>query len=145
MTVRHMEKEDCSEVAGLFGRCFSHPWSKEAVEEMFDVPGYLNLIARKEGTLCGYIGIKSVLDEADIVNVAVEPSCRREGIGRCLLDILLEQAKKQEIQKIYLEVRKSNMAAIGLYEQAGFHSCGIRKNYYKNPAEDALLMEWDAS
>lgn len=141
--IRQMKKEDCGQVHGLFEQCFHDPWSLAGIEEMFDTPGYYNLVASLEGRICGYVGIKAVLDEADIVNVAVDPSMRRRHIGKKLLQHLLCHAKESAISHIFLEVREKNLPAICLYEQAGFQKAGIRKNYYSNPTEHAMIMVWE--
>ena len=140
MRFRSMEIEDSQAVQALFGECFSHPWKKEAIEETFTMEGYVSLVAETDQRIVGYIGYRSVLDEADITNVAVSPDLRRKGIGHQLLERLLLTAEEKGISTIYLEVRVSNTAAITLYEHAGFRVCGQRKNYYTEPEEDALLM-----
>ena len=139
---RSMEREDCQAVEALFEECFSHPWKKEAIEETFDLEGYVSLVAERDQEIVGYIGYRSVLDEADITNVAVSPDLRKRGIGHRLLEKLLLMADERGIAVIYLEVRVSNTAAITLYEHAGFRVCGQRKNYYTDPEEDALLMSY---
>ena len=139
---RSMEREDCQAVEALFEECFSHPWKKEAIEETFDLEGYVSLVAERDQGIVGYIGYRSVLDEADITNVAVSPDLRKRGIGHRLLEKLLLMADERGIAAIYLEVRVSNTAAITLYEHAGFRVCGQRKNYYTDPEEDALLMSY---
>lgn len=143
MIIRTMKAGDAEAVSRLFAQCFADPWSYAAVREMFTTEGYCNLIAFRGEEICGYVGIKAVLDEADIVNVAVSPVCRRQGIGRKLIHALLEVAKEKNIAHIFLEVREHNEAAIGLYEEAGFSRIGIRKNYYTNPKEHAILMVWE--
>ena len=141
--IRDMAPEDCPEVSRLQAQCFSTPWSQKSLEETFRVKGYTNLIVKKEGRLLGYIGFLAAMEEADITNVAVAPSCRRQGIGKALLDHLKERAAQQKISRIFLEVRASNKAAVALYEQAGFHRVTVRKNYYEKPREDALIMVWE--
>ncbi len=142
MRYRNMERKDCQAVQALFEECFSHPWKKEAIEETLCMEGYVSLVAETDQRIVGYIGYRSVLDEADITNVAVSPDLRRQGIGHELLDRLLFLAGQKGICTIYLEVRDSNTAAITLYEHAGFRVCGQRKNYYTEPEEDALLMSY---
>ena len=139
--IRQMRREDCPAVAKLQSVCFSTPWSLKSLEDMESQPGGRNYVAVKDGVIVGYVGMLAVLDEADITNVAVEPEQRRQGIGRLLVSHLKEQAQKEEIRHIFLEVRKSNLAAIRLYEEAGFSQSAIRKNYYDKPREDALIME----
>ncbi|MBR0409509.1 MAG: ribosomal protein S18-alanine N-acetyltransferase [Eubacterium sp.] len=138
--INQMKPEDSEQVCRLFENCFAAPWSLQSIEEMFERPGYYNLVARQDGGIIGYIGILAVLDEADITNVAVHPDHRRRQVGRALLHELLELAGQKGIRHIYLEVRRSNEAAIHLYESAGFSGIDIRKNYYEHPAEDAVIM-----
>lgn len=141
---RFMKPEDCRQVEELYQACFSHPWTLHAIEEMFTVEGYVSLVAEEEEHIVGYIGMKTVCDEADITNVAVAPSVRRQGIAHTLLERLLTEAEKGDICSIFLEVRVSNDPAITLYQHAGFEDCGRRKNYYDKPTEDALIMVWKA-
>ena len=140
---RFMTKADCPQVADLYQTCFSHPWSLSAVEEMFSVEGYVSLVAEEEGRLIAYVGMKTAYDQADITNVAVEPSHRRQGIAHQLIRQLLQEADRQAIVSIFLEVRVSNQSAITLYRHAGFTECGRRKRYYDQPVEDALVMVWN--
>ena len=125
-----MEEKDCQAVQALFEDCFSHPWKQEAILETLHTKGYVSLVAETDGRIAGYIGYRSVLDEADITNVAVSPVLRKKGIGHQLLQKLLIKADEAGITTIYLEVRVSIEAAITLYEHAGFRVCGERKNYY---------------
>lgn len=143
MTIyRRMEENDCQAVEALFQDCFSHPWKKEAIGNTLLMEDYVSLVAETDGQIVGYIGYRSALDEADITNVAVSPDQRRKGIGRQLLNTLLETAADTGISNLYLEVRVSNEAAVNLYERAGFRVCGQRKNYYAEPEEDAWLMRY---
>jgi len=135
-----MQQEDCEEVFQLFKKCFANTWSYQSIQDMFLQPGYSSLVARKNGTIIGYIGILTVLDEADIINVAVDPDHQGMHIGSDLLQCMLQEADRQGIQKMFLEVRISNQPAIRLYQKGGFSRVGIRKNYYKHPAEDAVMM-----
>lgn len=141
--IKEMTREDSADVWELQKQCFSVPWSLDSIEAMFVTEGYHNLVARQGETLVGYIGIKAVLDEADITNVAVHPAWRRQGIGRKLLHGLLEDAAQRGIRRIFLEVRESNAAARKLYAQAGFLDVDKRKNYYEKPKEDACIMTWE--
>ncbi len=144
MNYRVMTEEDSEAVASLYKESFSCPWSFAAVKNMFHVDGYYSLVAEnEEKEIVGYVGMKSVFDEADITNVAVSPAMRRQGIAKELIDILLARADNMGICSIFLEVRASNIPAIRLYEQAGFEDCGRRKNYYDAPTEDAILMVWN--
>ena len=144
IVIRTMSERDSSAVWELEKKCFSVPWSEESIRAMFSEKGYWNLTARDDGLLVGYIGMKAVLDEADITNVAVDPDRRRQGIGKMLLRGLLARAGKLGIRRIFLEVRVSNTAARALYEQAGFRTVDVRKNYYEKPKEDAYIMVWES-
>lgn len=139
-----MAETDCEQTELLMQECFSLPWSVDALKEMFYTKGYCSFLAKEEGTVIGYVGMKVVLDEADITNVAVLPAYRKKGIAGRLLQQLLDEARKQGILSIYLEVRDSNVAAITLYKNAGFKEVGKRKNYYEHPQEDARLMLWQS-
>lgn len=139
--IRPMCQQDCGPVRSLFEECFKNPWSLRSIEEMIAGPASYNLIAEDEGQVVGYIGILAAADEADITNVAVRPDYRRQHIGTRLLTSLLQLAKEEGINCIYLEVRRSNEAARFLYEKAGFAPVGVRKGYYHNPKEDAVIMK----
>ena len=141
MTIRGMLKEDCPKVLVLFEKCFTHPWSLPSIKDMLCHTGYINLVACDGERIIGYAGILSAADEADITNVATDPDYRRRSVAYRLLQGLMDQARKEEIHFIYLEVRKSNQPAIHLYEKAGFKKEGIRKNYYPDPREDAVIMK----
>ena len=140
--IRYMTPEDTGKVSALLAECFTHPWSEDSVKAMFSEKGYVSLIACSQDEIVGYIGMKCVFDEADITNVAVLPSFRRHGIGDMLLNKLLLCAKEKQLQHIFLEVRMTNRPAVCLYEKAGFCEIGQRKNYYTEPKEDALIMQW---
>lgn len=144
IVIRTMSERDSSAVWELEKKCFSVPWSEESIRAMFSEKGYWNLTARDDGLLVGYIGMKAVLDEADITNVAVDPDRGRQGIGKMLLRELLAKAGELGIRRIFLEVRVSNTAARALYEQAGFRTVDVRKNYYEKPKEDAYIMVWES-
>lgn len=141
ISIRAMEKEDSPMVRLLFEKCFSHPWSLQSIEDMSNHSGYLNLLAWQGQRLIGYAGILAAADEADITNVATDPDYRRRSVAHHLLQELLGKAHKKGIGAIYLEVRKSNQPAIKLYEKAGFIQEGVRKNYYQDPREDAVIMK----
>ena len=141
LRTRQMDPGDCPAVEQLFRECFSHPWEGKAIEAMFTAGGYYSLVAENEkNEIIGYVGMRSVCDEADITNVAVRPDARRKGIAHLLVRRLLEAAGQEGIRSVYLEVRASNRPALLLYEHAGFRVCGRRMDYYTEPTEDAILM-----
>ena len=94
--------------------------------------------------MAGYVGSQSVLGESDMMNIAVHPDCRRQGVAEALIAELVRQLKARENRCLTLEVRASNAAAIKLYEKLSFAQIGRRPNYYRNPKEDALILrkEW---
>jgi ribosomal-protein-alanine N-acetyltransferase len=98
------------------------------------------LVAEEEGKVLGYCGTVMVLNECDITNVAVTSSCQGRGIGRQMMEAMIEQTKERGIDTLHLEVRKSNEPAISLYKSLGFKQTGIRKGYYEAPVEDGIVM-----
>ena len=144
MTIR-MNESHVSAVAELEKICFSDPWSENSVASELKNKLALWLVAEEEGRVAGYIGSQTCGDESDVMNVAVHPDFRRRGIAETLVNALVEQLKAIESRCLTLEVRASNVPAISLYEKLGFSEVGRRKNYYRNPREDALIMrkEWE--
>lgn len=126
-------------VADIECACFADPWTEDGLREELDNSCARFLTAVDEtGTVTGYIGCHTVLDEGYIANVAVSPDFRRLGIGRALVDALLAQSA--DLAFLTLEVRVSNAPAIALYTGCGFQPVGTRKKFYSHPTEDALLM-----
>lgn len=120
--------------------CFSHPWSKQSLEEEFSNETSLFLVAKEENEVIGYIGMSIVIDEGYIFNVAVRESHRNKGVATALINELVTYGKKNNFSFITLEVRESNLPAISLYSKFGFIKAGERKDYYSNPKENAILM-----
>ena len=145
MMIIRMNEGHVKAVAELEKICFSDPWSENSVASELRNKLALWLVAEEEGQVAGYIGSQTCGDESDMMNVAVHPDFRRRGIAEALVDGLTEELKKVESRCLTLEVRASNVPAIALYEKLGFSEIGRRKNYYRNPREDALIMrkEWE--
>ena len=120
--------------------CFSHPWSKQSLEEELNNETSLFLVAKEENEVIGYIGMSIVIDEGYIFNVAVRESYRNKGVATSLINELVTYGKKNNFSFITLEVRESNLPAISLYSKFGFIKAGERKDYYSNPKENAILM-----
>lgn len=120
--------------------CFSHPWSKQSLEEELNNETSLFLVAKEENEVIGYIGMSIVIDEGYIFNVAVRESYRNKGVATALINELVTYGKKNNFSFITLEVRESNLPAISLYSKFGFIKAGERKNYYSNPKENAILL-----
>ena len=137
--VKNLLENHIDKIAELEKLCFSEPWSAEAILDSFR-SGTVFLVAEKQGKVLGYVGIKPVLDEGYITNVAVFPEYRRMGVGSALMQNLDKLAADKNLSFISLEVRRSNLPAISLYESFGYKSEGIRKNFYREPLEDAIIM-----
>ena len=139
MTADHLD-----EVAELERVCFPDPWSRNMLKEELENDLAAFLVALDgQGAVAGYAGLQVVLDEGYILNVAVRPDCRRQGVAGQLLQVFLNFAKGNQLSFLTLEVRASNYAAIALYGSRGFRGVGRRKNYYEHPREDAVIMTLD--
>ena len=140
MTVAHV-----AQVAELEKLCFSDPWSEKSVASELENKLSFWLVAMDGDTVAGYIGSQTVIDETDMMNVAVHPDYRRQGVAAALVNALVAALKAHQSRCLTLEVRVSNAPAIALYEKMGFAQVGLRKNYYRNPKEDALILrkEWE--
>jgi len=140
MAQRHVAK-----VSQLEKLCFSDPWSENSVASELENPLSLWIVAMDGDVLAGYVGSQSVMGEADMMNLAVAPEYRRQGIACELVQVLVRTLKQNKVSSITLEVRVSNDQAISLYEKLGFVRTGLRKNYYRNPREDGLILrkEWE--
>ena len=139
-----MNASHIGQVAQLEKLCFSDPWSENSVASELDNELSFWLVALDGDTVAGYIGSQSVLGESDMMNVAVHPAYRRQGIAEALVTQLVQALKEIGNHCLTLEVGASNATAIGLYEKLGFSEVGRRPNYYRNPKEDALILrkEW---
>lgn len=135
MTSSHIE-----EIANLEKECFSSPWSADGLKSELDNNFARFYVAFSGEKIAGYIGSHNVLGEVYITNVAVFSEFRRKGIGKTLVEFLVDEMKKENADFVTLEVRKSNLNAISLYEKCGFEKVGERKNFYEKPIEDAILM-----
>mgnify|MGYP003291518583 CR=1 FL=1 len=139
ISVMAMEREHISGVAEIEKICFSEPWSEETVLDAFKA-GTKFFVATSGNLVVGYVGISCIIDEGYITNIAVLPEYRNKGIGTALLNRLFSLARDLELSFISLEVRESNSKAISIYDKLGFKNEGLRKNFYNNPRENALIM-----
>ena len=135
MTAAHV-----AQIAEIEKLCFSDPWSENSVASELNNPLSLWLVALDGATVAGYVGSQSVLDGADMMNIAVHPDYRRRGIARELVTGLADALAEKGVKSLALEVRQSNAPAIALYEQLGFQQVGLRPNYYRNPRENSLIL-----
>lgn len=141
MKIVPMEEKHVPQVAELEAICFSDPWSERSVASELTNPLSLWLVAMDGEKLTGYIGSQTVEGETDMMNVAVHPAYRRQGIAEQLILELVKSLKEKDSHSLTLEVRSSNTPAKNLYEKLGFTQVGLRKNYYRNPKEDACILK----
>ena len=145
MNIVPMNEHHVPQIALLERECFADPWSQQSIASELHNPLSLWLVAQEGQTLLGYVGSQTCLDETDMMNVAVHPNFRRQGVARALILALTEELKNRGSHCLTLEVRASNDPARALYESLGFAHVGTRRNYYQNPKEDALILrkEWE--
>lgn len=135
-----MQPEHVAAVVEMERQCFSDPWSEKSVASELDNPLSLWLIAEADGVVAGYVGSQTVLDSADMMNLAVSQDFRRQGIGEQLVNSLTEALAEKGVKTLLLEVRISNEPAKQLYQKLGFEIVGKRPRYYEKPREDALIL-----
>lgn len=139
MLIKNWTTEFNEDVYRLEQICFEYPWNKDMVEETASGDNFSGVVAVEDGKTVGYAGAVFALDVADIALVAVAPDYTRRGFAFALVNKLCENLLARGVEYVYLEVRRSNFAAIALYTKCGFAPVGIRKKYYEN-AEDAIVM-----
>lgn len=138
--IREMTVNDLDTVVEIEKECFSVPWSRQGFMDALQKTDAYYIVAVADDRVVGYCGAYGVCDEADINQVAVTGDYRRSGIGERMVRQLLDGLTQRGYLYTTLEVRRSNTAAIALYEKLGFVSEGIRKNFYEKPTEDAVIM-----
>ena len=139
ISIHKMSLQDLPAIHDINQKSFSQAWSYQAIQDEFNNNFAYYLVAKTKDQVVGFIGAWLVLDEVQITNIAVDPSLRRRGIAKALLQQFIETMKTHQMAVIYLEVRVSNLAAIGLYESFGFTNTGRRKRFYSD-GEDAFIM-----
>ena len=138
VTVSVANIDDVKDIANIENNSFSTPWSEKAIRESMDA-GTIFYVACLNNKIVGYMGLSKIVGEGYVTNIAVLPEYRRLGIGEKILGYVIDNTKA-ELEFISLEVRVSNIAAISLYEKFGFERTGLRKRFYTNPQEDAIIM-----
>ena len=129
-------------IAEIEKMCFSTPWSRKSFADGMansNIQTYYTAVT--DGVISGYICIFHIFDDGDLLNIAVHPSFRRQGIAQMLMDKMYETLAEKGVNRITLEVRASNVSAQELYKKNGFKPIAIRKNYYSEPNEDGIVME----
>ena len=151
MIVRPMRQADLHQVAKIEENSFSDPWRYEDFEDSLnredDTILLLVAVDDDDTAVCGYVTLYGAADEGEIMNIAVDETKRRAGVATGLMNGIKEIAadKGMELESIFLEVRKSNAPAIAFYEKCGYQQIGVRKGFYQNPPEDALLMKLEVA
>lgn len=125
-------------IANIEKHCFSSPWSENQILSSDDNTVFY--IAKQGEKVIGYAGMYMVLNEGYVTNIGVLPEYRKKGIGKELMERLIDLSKEKNLSFLSLEVRKTNTPAIKLYTSFEFQNVGIRKNFYTNPKEDAIIM-----
>ncbi|WP_128895745.1 ribosomal protein S18-alanine N-acetyltransferase [Longirhabdus pacifica] len=141
ISFRMMEVKDIPAVHALEQQCYHYPWSREAFESEIVKNHFARYIVMlRDEEIIGYAGTWMIVDEAHITNIAVHPSYRGKKLGEVMLYRLLEMAMVYAVKRATLEVRASNYAAQALYRKIGFLDSGVRKGYYSDNKEDAIIM-----
>lgn len=140
LIIRDMKLEDIDGVYNVEKSCFPDPWSKESFKKEIQNKLAKYLVAQIEDKVVGYVGAWFVIDEAHITNVAVSPEYRGQKIGDKIVKSLIDECRENKIKAMTLEVRVSNIVAQNLYKKYGFKLAGVRKEYYSDNKEDALIM-----
>ncbi len=129
------------QIAQIENECISDGWSENAFKEVFENPNALIFVAVSDGEVVGFLNGSFVLDEAELLNVAVSDKYRNCGVAGSLITSFEKELLNKGVNTIYLEVRESNISARRLYDKYAFVQNGLRKNYYHNPTENAILMK----
>ena len=140
MIIRPWEIADVERINQIEQASFSDPWSKDSLEGITNAANFYGLVIEEVGEVIGYIGACSVLDEGEILLVAVDKAFRGKGLGKALVNSLLKAYEDNGVKKVFLEVRKSNLPAKACYEKCGFIKIAERARYYRD-GEDAIIME----
>lgn len=139
--IRQMREQDITQVLDIEQAAFSVPWSAESFLRALAAETNIYLVAEQEQRIVGYCGLWVSYETADLCNLAVAAAYRQQGIAERLLREGLCRAAERAAEEVLLEVRRSNLPAIRLYEKTGFCQIGVRSRYYRNPTEDAILMQ----
>ncbi len=145
MRLRRMRLEDVPTIFAIEGKNYNFPWSEQIFKDCLNAANYSCWVCLELDTIVGYSIVSMAVGEAHIMNICVDPDIQKQGVGAKLLENMIERARKKA-EKIFLEVRPSNEAAVSLYKRRGFNEIGVRKGYY--PAvdgyrEDAVMLALD--
>ncbi|SHK33785.1 [SSU ribosomal protein S18P]-alanine acetyltransferase [Hathewaya proteolytica DSM 3090] len=139
--IEYMTDKDINDVYNINLQSLKNPWSMESLKsELHNNKAKYVVCKDQSGTVLGFGGMWIIYGEGNVTNIAVAKEARRCGVGTKILNSLVSICKGEGADAMTLEVRESNTAAISLYEKSGFVSCGLRKNFYSNPIENAVIM-----
>jgi ribosomal-protein-alanine N-acetyltransferase len=134
-----MLPDDVGEVKALLDACFgSSAWSEQSILSELEKSDSYCTVAVKDGVIVGYLAFEQIADEGSIIEVAVRPDCRRQGIAKRLIESASDSS--EGLSEVFLEVRESNIPAVALYEGLGFERIALRRDYYDAPKENAIIM-----
>ena len=139
INISKMNSPDLETIKHLLTTDFDDFWNLSILQSELDNSRSYYIIAKEDREILGFAGIIDTVDQFEITNIVVKKTCRHKGVGTLLLNELIEYAKKNNKNKIFLEVNEKNIPAIKLYEKNGFKKCGFRKKYYNN-IDNAILM-----
>jgi len=140
MIIRRASAKDASAVAEAERICFCDPWGERDILGYIALEGGIAFVAEQNGKIIAYILGRLIAPEAEIYRIAVLPEHRLRGVGYRLLDYSMKTERARGLETVFLEVRSQNSAAINLYYSYGFKKVGVRRRYYKNPDDDAVIM-----
>lgn len=138
--MRRMTEEDIPDVIEIEKRSFISPWTRGMFAQTLESPVARNLVMTESGDIVGYVIFYQAGLEMHIMNIAVHPALRRQGIGLDIMKRVIESARINSVEECFLEVRETNFPAQGLYERLGFKRIGKRRGYYTETNEDAIVM-----
>ena len=141
MTIRKMTEDDLDKVCIIENEAFSVPWSRESIKNAMNNSDNIYIVSEEDGEVTGFAGFWKSYETADLCNIVVMEKYRKQHIGYKLLAEGIRLCKERGIERIMLEVRQSNTSAICLYQKMDFKEIGKRRGYYKEPVEDAIIME----
>lgn len=140
MEIRRSVPADAKEIAAAEIEVFSDPWSERDITDAISQSGSMCYTALSDGKVVAYIIGRQISPEGEIYRIATLPSHRRRGIAYRLLDYAVKCERGRGLESLFLEVRERNIPARNLYKSYGFREIGFRKNYYKNPSDNAVVM-----
>ena len=140
MDFRRSSPFDATEIAEIEARIFPDPWSERDISDTITHEGAMCFTAAEGGRVVAYVIGRIIPPEGEIYRVAVVPERRQRGVGYRLLDYAMKTSRGKGLETAFLEVRSKNLPALALYRAYGFEKVGLRKGYYKNPDDDAIIM-----